>query len=191
MADLAPVPERFRSEVVQVDQRRKACNDSSVRITGCRALLGQPESDCKRASANISGAQFRCIYPDDSVAFRLVRPTSRTCRCDWGRPMTGHVGAAIDRRARAHYRRDRSLDLEEFTCPQLGSDSLSLQRLCSRLKTRARNRTSAFGKSGLRTIINRGIRDAHETSCFKNRLHAYRLTALAGSNGAERPGCST
>ena len=38
---------------------------------------GQPDSDCKRASTNIPGAQFPCVYPDNRATFRLVAPDAQ------------------------------------------------------------------------------------------------------------------
>ncbi len=46
-------------------------------LLAAAACWAQPESDCKRASTNIPGAQFPCVYPDNRVAFRLVAPDAQ------------------------------------------------------------------------------------------------------------------
>jgi enterochelin esterase-like enzyme len=52
---------------------------SLIRFAFLTAALcwGQPESDCKRASTNIPGAQFPCVHPDNRVSFRLVAPDAQ------------------------------------------------------------------------------------------------------------------
>jgi enterochelin esterase family protein len=38
---------------------------------------GQAANDCKPSTANIPGAQFPCVYPDNRVAFRLLAPDAQ------------------------------------------------------------------------------------------------------------------
>jgi enterochelin esterase-like enzyme len=82
MADLAPLHERLRAAAVQVggDVRRLL---TLMMILGCALCWGQ--SDCKPSTANVMGAQYPCVYPDNRATFRLAAPDARKVQVRLGK----------------------------------------------------------------------------------------------------------
>jgi enterochelin esterase-like enzyme len=49
----------------------------TLAILACGLCWGQAAEDCKPSSANIQGARYPCVHPDNRVTFRLVAPEAQ------------------------------------------------------------------------------------------------------------------
>ena len=53
-------------------------------LLACGLCWGQPGNDCKPSSANIPGAQYPCVYPDNRVALRILAPDAQKVQVRMG-----------------------------------------------------------------------------------------------------------
>src|ERR1035441_900777 len=53
-------------------------------LLACGLCWGQAPTDCKPSSANIPGAQYPCVYPDNRVALRILAPDAQKVQVRMG-----------------------------------------------------------------------------------------------------------